>query len=79
MVATRVFDEIVDFIAGQNPREVVQFHLSEKAQQRLEWLLEKEKNADLTAEETSELEYYLVLEHLMRMAKARALKQLAVA
>ena len=35
-------------------------------------LIHREKMAELTAEETTELNHYLQLEHLMRLAKARA-------
>lgn len=35
-------------------------------------LVAREKNDHLTEEEASELEHYLQLEHIMRLAKARA-------
>ena len=46
-------------------------------QERVSMLLFKEKNASLTAIEKSELDNYLVIEHLMRMAKARAFQMTA--
>lgn len=77
MVATTAFDEIIDFLAGHNPQKVIQFHPSEKTQQRVEFLLEKKKIGSLSDKEKSELDYFLMLEHIIRLAKARALKSLA--
>lgn len=69
----KVYEEIVDLIArGGNPREVIAFRPSEEAHARLDELLDREERSDLTAEERSELDHYLQLEHILRMAKARA-------
>lgn len=71
--ATRAYDEIVDFIAaGSSPRSVVAFRPSEAARARVADLVAREKSGGLTSEETSELEHYLQLEHILRLAKARA-------
>ena len=72
MVATTVYDEVIDFIAGTSPEKVIAFRPSAKMQERVSTLLFKEKNASLTKAEKNELDNYLVIEHLMRMAKARA-------
>lgn len=40
-------------------------------------LLSQEKTSSLTSAERSELEHYLQLEHLMRLAKARAQQYLS--
>jgi hypothetical protein len=67
--------EIIDFIAtGTSPEKVIAFHSSEKAQTRVSLLLFKEKNTTLTSDEKAELDNYIAIEHLMRMAKARALQ-----
>ncbi len=76
MQAATVYDEMVDFIASISPQKVIAFKPSATTQQRLEDLLYKEKNANLSIDEKSELDYYLMLEHLMRLAKARAYKLL---
>ncbi|MFN5856023.1 MAG: hypothetical protein ACK456_09035 [Pseudanabaenaceae cyanobacterium] len=71
----KVYDEIVDFIAsGTTPQSVIDFHLSETAQERLEDLIYNAKNNELTKEDKGELEKYLVLEHILRLAKAKAYK-----
>jgi len=50
----------------------------ETARARVLTLLAREKAASsLTPTERSELEHYLRLEHLMRLAKARALRHLS--
>ena len=41
--------------------------------------MEKEKNQTLAAEEERELERYLMLEHLLRLAKAHAYRRLRTA
>ena len=74
MTATRVdYEEVVDFIAaGSSPDDVIGFHPSETASQRVMDLLERAKSSALTPDEQSELDHYFQLEHLMRLAKARA-------
>ena len=73
----RVYEELVQFIASLSPREVVEFKPSDSARQRVWDLLERQKVAALAADEKSELDHYLEIEHLMRLAKARARQLLA--
>ena len=61
--------EIVDFIASNNPEAVIQFRPSPEAQQRLADLVEREKDGGLSAEEKAELDHFMELEHIMRMAR----------
>ena len=72
MLATKAFDEVANFIATVSPEKVIAFRPTRAIQERLEYLIFKEKTDRLTAKEKQELENYLSLEHLMRMAKARA-------
>ena len=68
-----VYLELVDFVAaGSTPQEVAEFHPSLKAQARVAELVEREKLSQLTPEEDAELGHFLELEHILRMAKARA-------
>lgn len=62
----------MDFIASSNPAKVLAFKPSDEAKQRVSDLIEREKLEGLSPEETSELDYYMKLEHLMRMAKIKA-------
>lgn len=72
MIASAIFDEIVEFIASKNPKDVISFKPSEKSGKRYEFLVHKEKTEGLSDLEKRELDNYEVLEHLMRRAKARA-------
>lgn len=73
MNTIKAFEEVVDFIAaGTTPQNVIAFRPSEAAQERVEDLLALEKDDKLEPAEKSELDHYLHLEHLMRLAKARA-------
>jgi hypothetical protein len=56
---------------------VVAFHPSEAAKARVTDLIQREKTNSLSPDETAELNHYLQLEHLMRLAKARARAHLA--
>jgi hypothetical protein len=72
-VASPVYFEIVDFIAaGTTPETVIDFQPSPEAQQRLAALIEREKADTLSSEEEAELDHFMELEHILRMAKARA-------
>jgi hypothetical protein len=73
MNTVKAYEEVVDFIAaGTTPQNVIAFRPSAAAQARVEDLLGREKEGGLSAAEKSELDHYLQLEHLMRLAKARA-------
>ena len=73
----RAYDEIVDFIAaGTSPTAVATFEASDATKQYVADLIRREKTTGLSAEETAELNTYLQLEHLMRLAKARARQHL---
>jgi hypothetical protein len=74
---TKAYDELVDFIAaGSTPASVVDFQPSADTKRRVTDLIRKEKEGGLLPEEASELDDYLKLEHLMRLAKARARSRL---
>jgi len=72
MTSGKAYDEIVDFIAVNNPRGVVAFRPSAEAKSRVADLILREKTTALSADEKSELDHYMMIEHLMRLAKARA-------
>ena len=73
MLITRAYEEIINFIAaGTNPSEVAAFQPSEATKARVSDLIHREKTTGLSVDETAELDHYLQLEHLMRLAKVRA-------
>ena len=75
---TKVYDEIIDFIAaGTTPQRVIDFKLSNAAQERLEDLVYAHQSGELTPEEKKELDRFLTLEHIMTLAKARAYRYIA--
>jgi hypothetical protein len=70
---TRAYEEIIDFIAsGSTPAAVATFTPSEASRLRVSELLRREKTSGLSPDENAELNHYQELEHLMRLAKARA-------
>jgi hypothetical protein len=72
-VASPAYLEVIEFIAaGTTPESVVSFRPSPEAQQRLAELIEREKDGGLSLEEKSELDHFIELEHILRMAKAKA-------
>jgi hypothetical protein len=71
--ARKAYDEIVDLFArGTQPAKVLAFRPSRKTQERVRYLLGRNKTGELTEEETTELERFGELEHLMQLVKARA-------
>jgi hypothetical protein len=70
--------EIVDFIAsGTTPKTVAEYRPSPEAQRRIAELIAREEEGVLSAEEKSELDHFMELEHILRLAKARARQILA--
>ena len=71
------YDEFVDFIAaGTTPQSVVDFRPSEETKARVADLIRQQKADALSPDETAELSHYLHVEHVMRLAKARARQRL---
>ena len=58
--------------AGTTPDAVARFEASSEAKDRVADLIHREKTTGLTPDETSELDHFVKLEHVMRLAKARA-------
>ena len=74
---TVAYEEFVEFIAsGTTPEAVVAFRPSDAAKTRVADLIEREKTDALSPDETAELQHYLHIEHVMRLAKARARQRL---
>ena len=70
--------EIIEFIAaGTTPEAVVNFHPSPEAQGRVAELIERDKESVLSPDERAELDHFMELEHILRMAKAKARQILA--
>ncbi len=76
MIVTSAVEEIVDFIARENPNRVLEFKASETTRKRVFELIDKAKSQEISEKEQEELDHYLLLEHLMRLAKIKAYQKL---
>jgi hypothetical protein len=75
MRVNRAYEEVIELIAsGSSPSKVIAFRPSAAAKERVADLVRREKTEGLSPDEASELDHYLQLEHIMRLAKARAKK-----
>lgn len=72
-----IYDSLAEFIATLDPIKVLGFHAPTKIQERVEELLEKQQDVRLSKTEREELDHYLILEHIVRLAKSRARLHLA--
>lgn len=71
-----VYIELIEFLSSSPTTEqIVKFKISPDAQERLEDLLYKNREAVLSQSEKTELETYLQLSHLVTRLKARARKR----
>jgi len=67
------YDELIDLFArGASSAEVLAFRPSQKTQERVRELLDRNAVNELSEEEAAELERFGELEHLMQLVKARA-------
>jgi len=75
-----ILEELAELLAKMDPEKVLSFRTSEKAQERLETLLWKNKEEDgLDEVEKAELEQFMLVEHIVSLAKTRALKSISSA
>ena len=65
-------DQIAAFIADAMPEKILSFKFSPAIQQRIEMLVDKKKEGQITREEKEELDLYLAYDLLIGLAKARA-------
>ena len=74
--STSVYDALIDVLASSADREsILSFRLNHADQGRLDLLLSKNRAGSLTDAESSELETYEQLEHVVRLLKARVLQR----
>lgn len=73
-----IYEELAQFLASLSPRKVLAYKASVKAQERVNILLQKNKEAGLSVEENAEMERYMAVEHIVRLAKAKAIQQLKI-
>jgi hypothetical protein len=75
MVATSAQDQLADFIAMAMPEQILAFKFSTAIQNRIEFLVEKKKEGEISNFEKEELEKFLVYDLLIGLAKARAMQR----
>jgi hypothetical protein len=65
--------EVLDFLlTSPSPQEILDFHASSQAQERLRHLLKANRLGTLTSEERAELQEASNLNHFIMLLKARA-------
>ena len=68
-----IFGEVADFIVAQPSLEaIIAYRVPTAIQERIDDLLEKNREEGLTAEESEEMTKMLAVSHLMSLAKAKA-------
>lgn len=72
MTIYSMYDQVADLMASLAPEKVLKLKASAEMQARFEMLVDKSKDGQLTHQEKDELDHYVVLERLMRLAKIRA-------
>jgi hypothetical protein len=72
--------DVLEFLASlPGPEEILALRPSEAVQQQISMLLEKNRDVGLTPDEERSWQPYEYVEHLVRMAKAKALLKLKTA
>jgi hypothetical protein len=72
--------QIIQLLASQpSPEEILAIRPTPALQSRMSELLDRNKSGNISRPEETELDRYLVLEHLVRLAKAHAYKRLQTA
>lgn len=67
----------LDFLTSQpTSQQIVNFKVSEQSQQRLQNLLQKNRDTGLSVQEESELDLYEQLDKLVALLKAKAFSEL---
>jgi hypothetical protein len=74
---TSIQSDVLDFLmTAPSPQQMIDFHASEAAQERLRYLLEANRQGVLTPDERAELDEASQMNHLVMLLKARAHKTL---
>jgi hypothetical protein len=80
MAAVQLVDSLVNLLTSSpKPEDVLAYKVPTNLQERASLLLEKNRAGALTEAEKEELDQFVFIEHIFRMAKARARIQLAAA
>ena len=70
-----ITDEVLDFlVSAPTPEQIIAFHASDSAQDRLRTLLDINRSGTLTTEQKAELDEMNRVNHFFILVKARAMK-----
>ena len=72
--STELFDDLLDVLVAGDAQRVLSFKLPATKQDRLSVLLEKNREGTITSSEQAELDTFEQFEHLVRLLKARLLR-----
>ncbi len=72
-----VYDEVAEMIARLGPEKILAMRPSLEMQARFDFLVDQSKNAVISPREKDELDHFIVLERLFRLAKIRADDQIS--
>lgn len=67
-----VYDQIAEMIALLEPEKVLALRPAQEIQHRFDFLIEKSKISEINKREKDELDHFIVLERLFRLAKIKA-------
>lgn len=75
-----VQEEVIAFLmSSPTPARIIDFHVSEAAQERLRYLLEANREGTITSAERAELDEASQINHFMTLLKAKAYQVLQTA
>lgn len=77
MTVAEAFGDVAEILAEMAPSKIMEIRPSKDLSDRVEALISKKKEGEISWEETLELERYLALDMLINLAKARARRLLA--
>ncbi|MEZ4888931.1 MAG: hypothetical protein R3E32_29665 [Chitinophagales bacterium] len=67
-----VYDQIAEVIALLEPKKILALKASKEVQDRFDLLMEKSRGPGISKQEYDELNHFIVLERLLRLAKIKA-------
>ncbi|MFK7936042.1 MAG: hypothetical protein AB8G22_21185 [Saprospiraceae bacterium] len=67
-----IYDRLAEMLAQIEPQKLMNMRADEQTQQRFDALMQKNQDNTLTLQEKDELDHFIVLERLFRLAKMRA-------
>ncbi len=72
MNIVEAFGDVADIIAQMNPQTIIGLKAPKQMSERVEYLVSKKKDNQISTEESNELERLLALNLFISLAKARA-------